>query len=38
METLAAVRPQSEAALLRVKGIGPKTVETYGVDLLALLA
>jgi len=38
MAILAVVRPQSEAALLRVKGIGPKTVETYGVDLLALLA
>jgi len=38
LETLATTRPRSEASLLRIKGIGPRTVETYGEDLLALLA
>ncbi len=38
LETLATTRPRSEAALLRVKGIGPRTVEAYGEDLLGLLA
>ena len=37
LEALAALRPTSPAALRRVKGIGDKTAETYGAELLALL-
>jgi ATP-dependent DNA helicase RecQ len=38
LEALAVLRPASSAALRRVKGIGDKTAETYGEELLALLA
>jgi superfamily II DNA helicase RecQ len=38
--TLAAIaesRPQSLAALRRVKGMGPAKLEKYGDDILAVL-
>ncbi len=38
LEALATTRPRTEADLLRVRGIGPKTAEQYGDELLALLA
>lgn len=38
LEALAVMRPASSAALRRVKGIGEKTAETYGEELLTLLA
>ncbi len=38
LEALAVMRPASSAALRRVKGIGDKTAETYGEELLTLLA
>ena len=37
LEALAVMRPTSDTALRRVKGIGDKTAETYGEELLALL-
>jgi ATP-dependent DNA helicase RecQ len=37
LEALALMRPTSDTALRRVKGIGDKTAETYGEELLALL-
>ncbi|MDY7091373.1 MAG: ATP-dependent DNA helicase RecQ [Acidobacteriota bacterium] len=38
LEQLAALQPRDEEQLLRVKGIGPAKVESYGEALLALLA
>jgi ATP-dependent DNA helicase RecQ len=38
LEALAVTRPASSAALRRIKGIGDKTADTYGEELLALLA
>lgn len=38
LEALAVMRPASSAALRRVKGIGDKTADAYGEELLALLA
>lgn len=38
LEALAVMRPASSAALRRVKGIGNKTADAYGEELLALLA
>jgi ATP-dependent DNA helicase RecQ len=38
LEALARARPQSEEALLDVKGIGPSKLERYGPALLALIA
>ena len=35
---LATQRPTSEAALLAVPGIGPAKLETYGADVLAVIA
>ncbi len=37
LEAVVAARPQSTAALLAVKGLGPRLVEKYGADLLAEL-
>jgi len=37
LEALAVMRPASSAALRRVKGIGDKTADAYGEELLALL-
>jgi DNA helicase-2/ATP-dependent DNA helicase PcrA len=37
LEELATRRPQSEAELASVKGIGPAKIEAYGDDLLALV-
>jgi superfamily II DNA helicase RecQ len=37
LQELATRRPQSEAELLSVKGIGPAKLEAYGDDLLALV-
>ena len=34
---VAAVRPRTEAALARVRGIGPKRVEMYGAEILELI-
>jgi ATP-dependent DNA helicase RecQ len=34
---LAQARPRSEEALLEVKGIGPRKLEAYGAELLAIL-
>ena len=36
LELIAEARPQSERALLRIKGIGPKKVDKYGAALLGL--
>ncbi len=38
LAALAALVPASEGELLEVPGIGPKTAERYGAELLALLA
>jgi superfamily II DNA helicase RecQ len=38
LEELAARRPRSEMELLSVKGIGPAKLESYGDDLLGLVA
>jgi ATP-dependent DNA helicase RecQ len=38
LEALAIVRPRDRGALLSVRGIGPTKVETYGQDLLKVLA
>ena len=38
LRALAAARPQSEADLLAVKGIGPAKADAYGAALLDLLA
>lgn len=38
LDGLARARPQTTAALRRVKGIGEKTADAYGAELLALLA
>jgi len=38
LEALAVMRPASPAALRRVKGIGDKTADAYGEELLSLLA
>jgi ATP-dependent DNA helicase RecQ len=37
LAALAEARPASEAALLAVKGVGPKKLEEYGAELLALV-
>jgi len=37
LEALATVRPASTDALRRIKGIGDKTANAYGEELLALL-
>jgi ATP-dependent DNA helicase RecQ len=38
LAAIAGARPTSEAALLTVKGVGPRKLEAYGAELLALLA
>ncbi|MCG3133068.1 MAG: ATP-dependent RNA helicase DbpA [Planctomycetes bacterium] len=38
LEELARVRPTSEAALLRVKGVGAKKLEAFGARFLAAIA
>jgi ATP-dependent DNA helicase RecQ len=38
LESLVLARPTSDDALRRIKGIGAKTAETYGAELLDLLA
>jgi len=38
IEALAVARPHSTDALRRIKGIGDKTAEAYGTELLALLS
>ena len=38
LDSLAALRPSTEAALLGVPGIGPAKLEAYGDDLIDLLA
>lgn len=38
IEALAVTRPHSADALRRIKGIGDKTAEAYGAELLALLS
>jgi ATP-dependent DNA helicase RecQ len=38
LRALAAARPQTEAALLAVRGVGAAKVDAYGAALLALLA
>jgi len=38
LEALAVVRPCDRGSLLRVRGVGPAKVETYGQDLLKVLA
>jgi hypothetical protein len=38
LELLAAVAPLTSAGLRGVKGFGPKKVETYGPDILAVIA
>lgn len=38
LDALASLRPTTEAGLLAVPGIGPTKLETYGDDLLAILA
>jgi len=38
LESLVLARPTSDDALRRIKGIGAKTAETYGPELLDLLA
>ena len=37
LRALVAARPQTEAALLAVKGVGPAKAERYGADVLRLL-
>ena len=38
LRALAVARPSSEAEMLAVKGVGPAKWESYGADVLALLA
>jgi DNA helicase II / ATP-dependent DNA helicase PcrA len=38
LEAIAEVRPDSSAALLRISGVGKSKLETYGEDVLALIA
>jgi len=38
IDALVALRPDDAEALLDVPGIGPRTVEAFGADLLALVA
>lgn len=38
LDALATLRPQDERSLLAVPGVGPAKLETYGDDLLGLLA
>jgi DNA helicase-2/ATP-dependent DNA helicase PcrA len=38
IDALVALRPDDATSLLAVPGIGPKTVEAFGVDLLSLVA
>lgn len=38
LELLAAAAPLSAAGLRGIKGMGPKKVETYGSDILAIIA
>jgi DNA topoisomerase III len=37
LETIAAAKPADGAALLRVKGVGPATIEKYGGAILSIL-
>ena len=37
LEALAASPPQSEYQLIRLKGFGPKKVDTYGPDIMAVI-
>jgi DNA topoisomerase-3 len=34
---IAAVRPRDSEALMAIQGVGPKLVERYGTQLLALV-
>jgi superfamily II DNA helicase RecQ len=38
LKAMAEMRPQSEAALLRVPGVGPAKLERYGSEFLRALA
>ncbi|GGD28166.1 DNA helicase [Nocardioides daphniae] len=38
LQLIAEHKPQSDAALLKISGVGPKKVEQYGEELFALLA
>lgn len=38
LQLIAEHRPQSDAALLKISGVGPKKVDQYGEELLSLLA
>jgi len=38
LRCIAALHPGTEGELLLVKGIGPRTLEKYGTELLALVA
>ncbi len=38
LDALVAMRPADATSLLAVPGIGPKTVEAFGADLLSLIA
>jgi superfamily II DNA helicase RecQ len=38
LEALAALRPTTEEALLAISGIGPAKLDSYGDDLLDILA
>ena len=38
LKEIALARPATKEALLKVKGMGPKKVETYGDDILAVLS
>ena len=37
LRNIAAARPRSESELLAIKGMGPKKLEKYGAELLALV-
>ncbi|QCX28159.1 ATP-dependent DNA helicase UvrD2 [Nocardioides jishulii] len=38
LQLIAEHKPQSDAALLKISGVGPKKVDQYGEELLSLLA
>jgi ATP-dependent DNA helicase RecQ len=37
LAAIAAARPESEDALLEVKGVGPKKLADYGGEVLAIV-